>query len=168
MCSPASMVVTKNRVFWSETSDHHEEIIKEFKLQERNVRGEYNFVRVEIVPPKANSFGAPLSKWVFSTDQDLLPEWYNKKEAEKSVRAELRNWVKFKVIKKGEHTFSEGFRYVIGGSVTLKGRAFAKLYNNAPAELFNNASARLYDNASAVKNGTLYTACKTIVTNKVT
>ena len=31
MCRPASMIVTKSKVFWSEKSDSHEDIVEEFE-----------------------------------------------------------------------------------------------------------------------------------------
>ena len=45
MCRPASMIVTKTKVFWSEKSDSHEDIVEEYKLKEQNVRGDYLFAR---------------------------------------------------------------------------------------------------------------------------
>jgi hypothetical protein len=97
MCNPASFVVTKDRVYWSKSSDRHEKIIEENDLKESNIRNEIQFVRVEIVPPE-DDFRKPLNEWQFRTDQDLLPEWYIESEEEKRVRAVLPEWLVSKVI----------------------------------------------------------------------
>lgn len=101
MCEPASMIVMKEgktfKVFWSKTSDSHEDIISEYNLRDTNVRSETTLVRVEITP-KYRDYSIPLSEWSYKTDQDLLPEWYDAKKAEKAVRKELPKWVKEKIV----------------------------------------------------------------------
>jgi len=100
MCREASFVLTKTKVYWSRTSDSHEEIIAEHKLNESGTRG-VNILRVEIVPPH-NDYSIPARKWVFGFDQDLLPKWANKEKDEKRVRRELAKWIKAKVILPGK------------------------------------------------------------------
>ena len=53
MCKPASFVLTKTKVFWSENSDSHDDIIREHKLNESGTRG-INILRVEIAPDDGN------------------------------------------------------------------------------------------------------------------
>ena len=97
MCRPASFIITKKQVFWSKKSDSHEDIVEEFKLKEQDVRGNYTFVRVEITPPDED-YTLPFNKWIFATDQDVLPKWYDKKKAEKETRKHLKDWRKAKII----------------------------------------------------------------------
>ena len=97
MCEPASFVITKKSVYWSENSDNHHLIIEGNKLKEQNERGEYLFVRVEIVPPNRD-YRLPFSKWVFKTDQDLLPPWYDPKDAEARCRKHLKDWRKANIV----------------------------------------------------------------------
>ena len=102
MCKPASFIITEDKVFWSKKTDSHEDIIKEFCLIEcdRNGgNGKPMLVRVEICPPDED-YKQPLKEWVFKTDQndDLLPDWYDAKEAEKRTRRILKDWLKAKVI----------------------------------------------------------------------
>ena len=96
MCEPASMIVTKTKVFWSKNTESHHEIITEYGLKEKNVRDEYNLVPIEIIPP-CNDFTLPLSKWIFNVDHAGydrdLPEWWDAKKAEKRVRVELKKWL---------------------------------------------------------------------------
>ena len=96
MCKCASFVVTKSKVFWSKTSDSHEEIIKEFNLHE-GVNGN-NFVRVE-VSPEGNNLSLPLKDWEFKVDQDCVPGWFSNdvKKYEKLCSLELKKWAKHKL-----------------------------------------------------------------------
>ena len=97
MCEMASFVVTKKRVFWSETSDSHEDIIEQFKLKEQDVRGNYTFVRTEIVPENLD-YRKPIKQWKYKLDQDLRPKWYDEKEVERRCRLALKDWYKACVI----------------------------------------------------------------------
>jgi len=94
MCKPASFIVTKDKVFFSNKSDSHEDIIKEFDLHEGS--GRINFVRTEITPPKDN-FSLSLDKWEFKLDQTEFPDWFEVNECEKNCRIELKKWAKVKL-----------------------------------------------------------------------
>ena len=94
MCKPASFIVTKDKVFFSNKSDSHEEIIKEFGLHEGS--GRINFVRIEITPPK-NNLSLSLDKWEFKLDQTEFPDWFEVKECEKNCRIELKKWAKVRL-----------------------------------------------------------------------
>ena len=82
MCQPASFIETKSKVFWSKFSDSHEDIIQEHKLHEG---ARINFVRIEITPPDMD-FTKPISKWIYNVDQDITPDWFNKKTSEEKCR----------------------------------------------------------------------------------
>lgn len=95
MCEPASMIIVKSGdVYWSKISDSHEDIIKENNLNDKT---EYpDFVRIEITPENKD-FRKPIDEWKFKRDQDLIPDWYSDKWAEKLCRKELNNWMKYHV-----------------------------------------------------------------------
>ena len=99
MCNPASLVATKDRVFWSKTTDSHREIITEHNLCERGVRG-VNVVPLEIVPLGGN-LSLPIKDWKFSIDYQgydhELPEWWDDKKYEAMARAELKEWADVKL-----------------------------------------------------------------------
>ena len=99
MCEPASMIVTKNKVFWSKKTESHHEIIEEFGLKEQDVRKNFTLIPIEIIPPD-NDYKLPLSKWVFKIDfyERDLPDWWEAKTAERRVRVELKKWRKAKVV----------------------------------------------------------------------
>jgi hypothetical protein len=86
-------------VYWSKNTDSHEEIIKEFDLHADGAKGP-NITRVEIVPPGEN-YLLPLDQWEFRKDQDILPDWYDAKKAEKAVRKILPEWLAANVILPG-------------------------------------------------------------------
>jgi hypothetical protein len=93
MCTPASFVLTKDAVFWSKTSNSHEDIIAEHGLNADGVRGT-NILRVEIVPADGD-YGSQTKLWVYHTDQDILPPWCDAVADEKRTRAALRQWKKY-------------------------------------------------------------------------
>jgi len=97
MCNSASFIVTQNDVFFSKYSDSHEDIISENKLNDKTKKPD--FVRIEIFP-KDNDYRTPMENWIFKTDQDFLPEWFNNKEAEIACRDKINEWAKTHIIRK--------------------------------------------------------------------
>ena len=137
MCRPASFVVTKKEVFWSKNSESHEGIIEEFKLKELDVRGNPTFVRVEIVPPE-NDYCLPFSKWVYSLDQDIKPDWYDAQKSEKQVRAKLKEWRKCKVVMPSE----KREKVDVGQIVAIYGQV-ESIYGSAQVEsIYGSAQVR--------------------------
>ena len=96
MCRPASFVMTESNVYWSKSTDSHEDIIKEFSLVDAEP---IRLLRVEIVPEDGD-LRTPVEKWKFRVDQDLIPHWYDadKDGAEARCRAELAKWHGMKII----------------------------------------------------------------------
>ena len=90
MCTPASFVLTRDRVCWSRVTNSHEDIIREYTLHVDGARGP-NVVRVEITPGDENYFSDPAT-WIFCTDQDQFPEWYDPARDEARTRAALPEW----------------------------------------------------------------------------
>ena len=95
MCKPASFVVMKDAVFWSEKSDRHEDTIKEFSLHLDGPRGP-NGGRIEILPPSGD-LSLPLSKWVYKYDDPQKPDWWDDAREEKRARISLKDWKKSKL-----------------------------------------------------------------------
>jgi len=93
MCRPASFVLTKDKVLWLPGTNSHEEIIEQYKLNDRTNKPD--FVRIEIAPPTNNyipQYDAPLSRWIYKIGQDYLPPWYVPEVDEKRAREELPAW----------------------------------------------------------------------------
>ena len=99
MCRFASFVLTKDREFYIEDEDSHSEIISKNKLHEWGVNGP-NIVKVEIVPTTEIKTWPSLKKWEFVIDQDVLPDWADRKELETRTRQALEKRYKkgFKIV----------------------------------------------------------------------
>ncbi len=100
MCTEASFVLTKDRTFWSKTTDSHEGIISEYRLHADGAGGP-NIVRVEVTPA-GGDYTLPVDQWVYRVDQDDLPDWYEAAECEARVREALPAWVESKLVLPGE------------------------------------------------------------------
>ena len=159
MCEPASMIVTKTKVFWSENTDSHSEIVSEFGLKETDARGDVNIIPIEITPPNGN-LKTPLSKWVFKVDfagfQRELPDWADLDKIEKECRLHLKDWAKKKLIKKPCVLKSGQYYVVSSGSATVRvsgsatvvsvsDRATAIAYNVVDPDCLKSKTAVLID-----------------------
>src|ERR1035441_3670526 len=114
MCRVASFILSKDREFWSKTSDSHEEIIAENKLVADGATGP-NILRVEVSPAAT---WHPLSSWVYRVDQDILPKWADAAKDEARARAALK--IRLKGIR-----LDRLKKY--GGSLDLSGTAVKEL-----------------------------------------
>ena len=98
MCAPASFIITKDRAFWSKNTDHHSGIRLEHGLCDSSLI--VKSVAVEVLPPGGN-LSRPLNEWEFKTDQDILPDWYDPEQAERSAREALPAWYAARVVAAG-------------------------------------------------------------------
>jgi hypothetical protein len=97
MCKYASFVLTKDKVFWSNKTESHEEIIREFDLCETDsTKTRINILRVECSPDKC---WGDLSKWIYKVDQDIRPEWFEPQECEARTRKALKEKIGKKLLK---------------------------------------------------------------------
>jgi hypothetical protein len=124
MCMPASMIVTKEQVYWSTIDESHSKIIAEFNLREE-FGGKVQIVRVEIVPSN-NNYSLPISDWEFRVDQDLLPNWWDEVDAERRARAALQGWYAAHVVTAGE---ADNHLRDVMGSAETAGRAYVRMMN---------------------------------------
>ena len=159
MCQPASFVVTKTKVFWSEVSDSHEDIIEEYSLNEMVV-GKPTFVRVEISPADGNLSTDPKT-WVYKLDQDIKPDWYDAKKVEGRCRTALKNWAKKKIIKSGNHKIKSGQVYAYGSSsVTAYGSSSVRAYGSSSVTACDSSSVTARDSSSVTAcDSSSVTAC---------
>ena len=88
MCDFASFVLTKDKVFWSD-SNSHTDIIEEFGLHEDGANGP-NILKVEIFPTTKIKYLRDYDNWGFKIDQDIMPEWYNKDLDKSRTRKALK------------------------------------------------------------------------------
>ena len=162
MCQPASFVVTKKEVFWSKNSESHTDIIEEFKLKEQDVRGNYTFVRVEIVPPDKD-YTLPFKKWHYQLDQDLKPVWYDAKEVEKRCRAKLKGWRKAKVVMPNESRKEIANDHIVAiyGNVELLSGSSKVDYMNGSSKVGSmHGSSKVDSMYGSSKVGSMYGSSK--------
>jgi len=115
----ASFVLTKDNVYWSATTDSHDEILSEFGLKDTGLAGKIEILRVEISPENDN-YLATRNDWKYRVDQDLLPDWAEKEKDEERTRSALESWWKACVVGVGQEIDKlEGtdFRKICFGSV---------------------------------------------------
>jgi len=151
MCMPASLVVTKDRIFWSKFSESHEDIIEEFHLYADGVCGP-NIVRVGLLPPYAD-YTKPVEEWLFRVDQDYLPHWWFQEKHEEEVREIVEHsWLPAKVVLPGEHRHAVKYQNLVAvyGTIdTIYDTRIEEMSGLAHIESVEGASyiARLRDEA---------------------
>ena len=153
MCRFASFVLTKDREFWSETTDSHTDIISEHGLNEMGASG-VNIVRVEISPTDKLKKWPSLKEWAYKVDQDMLPDWHDPATTEKRTRAAL------------QRRFKAGFKYVYAAGCTalteLKADAAKTMYASGCTALTElKADAAEYVDASGCSPKLVIKAPKT-------
>ena len=124
MCQFASFVLTKDRVFWLDESDSHEEIINKHQLHADGVNGP-NILRVEITPPQDGDLG-DLSRWTYKVDQDITPDWADGAEERARIALAQRFLKEFKVVGNLYLTGCTGLKALpdnlkVGGNLSLDG-----------------------------------------------
>ena len=83
----ASFVLTKDKVFWTDNGDSHEDIISD------GVNGP-NILRVEITPGAKLKKFSQYKDWDYRIDQDRMPAWFDAAKDEKRARKALRDRAK--------------------------------------------------------------------------
>jgi len=84
-----SGIITREAVLWDEWSDSHSKILEKAGIADRDEKPD--FVKFELVPPD-DDYTLPFEQWKYTEDQDYLPEWYNRENAEAEARKILPLW----------------------------------------------------------------------------
>ena len=93
MCNFFSAIILESGpALFSWDSDFHETIKEENKLEDNKLPPD--FVPVELTPPNGNYGETDLSKWIFKTDLDSIPDWYDPKKARKKAEEALAVFIK--------------------------------------------------------------------------
>ena len=151
MCRMASFIVTRTKVLWSVRSDSHEDIISEHHLRD-DMHGD-NFVRVELCPPY-DDYRLPINQWIYRTDQDSTPDWYDPRGAEIAVRSEMPKWMKVKIINDPKAKINvkcKMSRIVLAGKVIQSGGE-CLLYGSSSNKQ-SGGKCYMYDSSSNKQSG---------------
>ena len=145
MCQIKSGIVLKDKIFCPLDYDSHEDMIKELKLDDTTMNP--NFVRVEIIPKDNNVFNHNLDNWQFKVDQDLIPKWFDKEEAEVLMKKELQKWFKERFIFGKKDSINRG-RWFLGGSAQVK-----YIYGSAQVKyIYGSAQVKYICGSAQVEN----------------
>ena len=117
MCQIKSAIVLKNSIYMPLDENSHEVMIKDLKL--KDVDGQIDFVRVEMIPIDGNYFNHNLKNWKLKVDQNQTPEWFDPKSTEIEMRKEIKIWFKKRFILNGMEIeeIKDGLWYIIGGTI---------------------------------------------------
>ena len=136
----SALIIDKNKkCLWDSCIDSHSELVAKFKLDDTTTSPK--FVRVELTPPHytVDAFKNPES-WNFKTDQDLLPDWYDKNIAKNTTIEAVKEFIKDHVFFDGSHEIKEGRAIFLGSSrAVLRGSSSAVLWESSSAELSDHS-----------------------------
>ena len=168
MCCLKSLLLLKDRVFCPEY-DSHTDMLEELGIADTRENAERMFVRAEVVPPDGDVF-APIDRWKYRVDQDILPDWYVEEVDRERAVAAVKAWAKehihigvdgLKISSGQDHYIKDCKDVEIFGSATVKnicGNATVEyICGSATVEyIYDNATVKyIYGNAT-VKNAKGY------------
>ncbi len=150
MCNFLSAIITKNDVFYDFDHDEHEALVTKHKLNDK--KNPPKFVRVEYVPTDIWDEKKP---WVFRVDQDIRPEWFSEKQAEKIMERLKKLFYKSRVIRNKADTteIKEGRWYIIGSRVEARENSSVVARGNSSVEARENSRVVAWENSSVVARG---------------
>ena len=141
MCQLKSCLVLKDRVFCPDY-DSHQQMLKKLGIEDNYLHASKTFVRVELLPPNANtrSLREPLDRWTLRVDQDITPEWWDVDADRQRVEEAVEVW-------RVGHIFTEGKHIVTAGEVYAFGNAIVEASSNATVEAYGNATVKACNSA---------------------
>ena len=92
MCKLKSAIILKDRIFMPDY-DSHSKMLDELKINDDYFNASKVFVRAELSPKNEDAF-SDIDGWEFSVDQDITPEWFDKKDCAERMRNTVKEWAK--------------------------------------------------------------------------
>jgi hypothetical protein len=138
MCQFFSCVITKpKKVFYSEVSDSHEDIIKENNLDDsENGKLRELFCRIEVLPPNGDVF-ADFSLWKLIVDEKKKPSWFTDKHENACMIVAKKVIDKFVLVDKTVQEIKEGKYY-------LKNSTVKSMYGSSTVKSMSGSSTVKY------------------------
>lgn len=172
MCKLKSAIILKNRIFMPDY-DSHSKMLEELGITDDYINASKVFVRAELSPENRDVF-SDIDGWEFHVDQDITPEWFDKKDCAERMRKAVKEWAKTHIfigqndleISHGENIFIKDCKNVsICGTTTVEnicgttvvedicGTAAVKyIYGNATVEnIYSNATVKYVCGNATVK-----------------
>ena len=102
MCRFKSGIILKNRVVIAPgENDSHSDLLESLGIADNYIGATKTFVRAELVPADDAWWISPEEspeKWLFVVDQDIVPDWFEGSEYEKTFRDAVCDWWKAHVL----------------------------------------------------------------------
>ena len=102
MCQFKSGVILKNRIVIAPgENDSHSALLESLGIEDDYLGASKKFVRAELIPENNEWWVSPEehpNKWMFVVDQDITPDWFDRKEHEKLFREAVCSWWKEHVL----------------------------------------------------------------------
>lgn len=96
MCRFKSGIILKNRIVIAEgRNDSHSALLESLGIEDNYIGATRTFVRAELIPKDDEWWVSPEAhpeKWEFVVDQDIVPEWFDRKQHEKEFRESVCAW----------------------------------------------------------------------------
>ena len=152
MCKLKSAIILKDRIFMPDY-DSHSKMLDELKINDDYFNASKVFVRAELSPKNEDAF-SDIDGWEFSVDQDITPEWFDKKDCAERMRNTVKEWAKTHIfIGQNDLKISHGKNIFIKDckNVDIYGKAMVKYIcgNTTVENISDNATVKyIYDNAT--------------------
>lgn len=155
MCKLKSAIILKDKIFISD-HDSHSKMLEELGITDDYINASKVFVRAELVPENEDAF-SNIDNWQFGVDQDITPEWFDKKDCAERMRKAVKEWAKTHIfvgqnnleISHGENIYIKNCKNVIiHGNATVE-----NICGNTTVEyICNNAVVKNIHNNTTVEN----------------
>ena len=145
MCKLKSAIILKDRIFMPDY-DSHSKMLEELKITDDYFNASKVFVRAELTPENGDIF-SDIDGWKFSVDQDITPEWFDKKDCAERMRNTVKEWAK-------THIFvgQNDLKISHGENIFIKDCKNVNICGNATVEyIYDNATVKNIDGDATVK-----------------
>ena len=142
MCQFKSGIILKNKIVVAPgKDDSHSNLLESLGIQDDYIGASKTFVRAELVPKNNEWWISPEEypeKWTFVVDQDIVPEWFCREEAEKEFRAAVCTWWKSHVL------VDQKLEKLESGYYRLKRCEVKELLNDVVADLYGSQVGKMW------------------------
>ena len=146
MCKLKSAIILKDRIFMPDY-DSHSKMLEELKITDDYFNASKVFVRAELSPENGDVF-SDIDGWKLKVDQDISPEWFDKKDCTERMRKAVKEWA-------NTHIFigQNGLKISHGENIFIKDCEDVDICDNATVEyICGNSTVKYIYGNSTVKN----------------
>lgn len=146
MCRFKSAIILKDRVFITD-EDSHTDLLENLKIADTRENAEKLFVRAELYPGNEDIF-SDINNWVFSVDQDILPEWFVREYDRKRMIEAVKKWSETHIYIDKKNIKVSGRVYINNCKhVTACGNSTVEAYDNSTVKAYGDSKVEAYDNS---------------------